>query len=589
MYGQGPVAIRTAAGTWAVPYEGTFWCVWWSITILFLLDRFFINVWPRQSFGDDFGNDRLANLFHHPDEGGGLKGAKEGLWTVQAYDAVARISGRVCITATNGLFITMCHNSMGWAAERVRHVKMSEWAEANIRIHRILGWILGLCLMPHLWMVFFPVMFESGWSEVKIPTGEGVCCPGSRRGVSFFDMKDRTVNLDGDDVWRLAGMTTIFAVLIPLSLWSRFRNLSWTAATWMHAVAGLVYTADLVRRKSHPHCWVLNLPVLLWYFADKLYGSFRAAATADMVNRFDVDEDHYIAFFKVRCEPPREARIGDVWKLAFRCGGEVFHPFTTMSAAGGDIEIPDEESADASWEGHVFQVKPGETEEGKRQSLVRNMKRGDTMKGSMRRRSSHRLATVKESRWRSNYNFAVIMRKCGEGTFTDDLGRCACSGDGNGPGTVLAAGPFISGYSILDAAPHIPPLLLVASGAGAAYIMDFISRVRALDIPLVNTVSVYYTVRSLALMQFVTNHLMHPPVHNVEVHAALTKNDGVEYETVPNKQDMQVGRFDIGELITMAHEDAQVYFCGAPALQKRVGDHCAAAGIEFHSGHAFGE
>ena len=90
-------------------------------------------------------------------------------------------------------------------------------------------------------------------------------------------------------------------------------------------------------------------------------------------------------------------------------------------------------------------------------------------------------------------------------------------------------GPYRTSYSDLIK-ENLPPLILIGSGAGGAYIMDFYNYIVSNDIKLENKVEIYYTSRSISLFQLVTDIICKKPIKNFIVNAHITShNDEIKY------------------------------------------------------------
>eukprot|EP01062_Namystynia_karyoxenos_P062547 TRINITY_DN55447_c0_g1_i1.p1 TRINITY_DN55447_c0_g1~~TRINITY_DN55447_c0_g1_i1.p1 ORF type:complete len:823 (+),score=231.71 TRINITY_DN55447_c0_g1_i1:75-2471(+) len=570
--GLGPGANALAHRTWALPYEPTFWVIWLTITFFFCLDRFYSNYFPRQNFSDTrFGDDFL-----------GLPNEKPGTTSIRVYDVIARITSRVCMTAVFGLWFTMCQNFFNWWAERAKWVQLEEWYQANIRIHFVLGVILGIAMVPHVYFVFFPNIFD-GW-HINIYPGELMCCPASKRGVGLFSPAVEETNLDMDDIWRLVMVPLVFCVFIPMSLLCPMRRWSWTFCTYLHVTMGVVFTLDLLRRRTNPHSWILDLHIFLLWWVDRIMGSVMCwGDPVQIVKKVRLDERYAVIFWK---RPPRQrrraTRTGDVFRISLPGSGcDIPHPFTTMSSHNGKLSCP--LNTAPSWSGHKFVLlRGGDTTTSSFDILRRSATAGEIKFQQMRDVKQRSFRELAEEEGSGAWDCATIVRIY-EGGMTDKL--AALEQDD----VIQVRGPFRASYSLLDAVPFLPPLVLCASGAGAAYLMDFVARVRAEGVMLANPVCMYYTARSLPLLQFVTDHICSPPIRGLSVHAALTSTSDLNYESSHEERDMQVGRLNINEILKGAPKDAHVYFCGQPDLQGYISRLSSEYGLHFHAGHSFGE
>lgn len=804
----GPLAERATRVVWQFPYVATFWFIFWGTLLLAVLDRFTWNVWPRQSFncaapgncGEDYGSDEP----HWTLIGGPA--------SVKAYDVIVRATSRITIWTINGLFLTMCHNSYNWWCERSKHVAgIFDFRYANVRIHRTLGVVLAVAVMSHMWAIFLPVVFGGWGGGVKLKDAIVSCCPstvgkvvsnGSAAGhflANAFVLKEESVNLDADDVWRLAGITPIITVVLPLSMsgWL-LRCFNWSIAIKFHLAAGLVFFLDLVRRKWHPHCWVLNLPVFFFWCVDRFYlGSLRTYRCRP-VARVRLDDNYVLLFWK---HPEQwcvanggmgrfPSFVGDVYELK-RVGQprwESAHPFTCVSLPPVHTDeereirqtvlpgegrqspitsfpaIPNEQQLDPSWEGHKYALQSGtptisprfrrketmfnsnddvdvevsrnrtvaqvgaqihvtlqpvatvqttvtadpatgteyeatdgtsthRTQHGtpqvvqydtsqERDQEAQDMSRstrpppsespprfahrpaagwgaegalagslcppappalagaggagdgsgtprgvilrdltGCTDQGVMQQRSATACSAIPSSDSPKLCTFSVLKtnttstERHGISTVSqaceiadDDVSYDAFAiiqvhrgmrGDRSFSAGVWdsdtehieleVTGPWHSAYARLSSAPVLPPMVLVATGAAASYVMDFVCLLFIREMTLTFPMHIYYTSRSLPLLQFVTDFIMSRPVEMVEVHAALTSAKGIDHELDHSDRSLQVGRLHLKEVVENAPPGAEVHFCGSPGLQERVQVLCEEAGIRFFGGHTFGE
>ncbi len=155
----------------------------------------------------------------------------------------------------------------------------------------------------------------------------------------------------------------------------------------------------------------------------------------------------------------------------------------------------------------------------------------------------------------------------------------------------------------------MPPLVLIATGAGVPYVLDFHEYLVATNIRLEKPVNVYFSCRSIGLFQYVTNMTCKKPRHNFIVNAHLTSHDNIElnlflslsltlqknetpnsYQPSKDKQKGRagaVGRLSFAQILENALDGTHVYFCGSPNLQERVSSLCDLYGLTFHLGHAF--
>merc|ERR1712062_824015 len=131
-----------------------------------------------------------------------------------------------------------------------------------------------------------------------------------------------------------------------------------------------------------------------------------------------------------------------------------------------------------------------------------------------------------------------------------------------------AWGPYRSEYRLLkkmdeDGYPSTP-LVLIATGAGCAFVLDFYWYVTANAIALDEAVTIYFSTRSIRLFQMVTDATCTKKVHNLFVNAHLTSHENI----VPRNKDRDrdsgkakdksresaIGRLDMDEILVAAEK-----------------------------------
>jgi len=316
-----------------VSYEAAFWAMFLTGTTLFIVDRFTTNVWTRQSFATaayTTGSDRFA--------------LKEGPWTVKAYDIIARVSGRYTMSALNALFFSMMKTSHQYLTESAAVCRYIDFSDetASLRIHARIGISLCVVTIVHVWSILFPV-FLSKYSVQII--GGTLSFPLSERKPAHFvdaDAAKRMISMQCDDVYRLVLMSFLLGPLMVHSV--KKMAADYRLGIRLHQFIMLMYFIDIVRRHTHPHAWVLNVPVFFLWLVDYAWGLVRRGYV-----RVDVEAVHigpeYVALFwrhpAQRAAPPAgEPGIGDIVHLhhgegrrhTFRCDtAERKHPFTSLA------------------------------------------------------------------------------------------------------------------------------------------------------------------------------------------------------------------------------------------------------------------
>ncbi|CAM9524628.1 unnamed protein product, partial [Pylaiella littoralis] len=176
-------------------------------------------------------------------------------------------------------------------------------------------------------------------------------------------------------------MTLMFCVLMPLSRSAWVLKKNFSLAMWLHIGVGVGYFFDNWRRRTHPHVWILNTPVFLWYIADKVWCCTRGGVNHRAeTTRTVIDENYMLLLWQEEQHPKR---ICDMFWLKHsdrdgkgtRRTREMAHPFTTCSSHNMSVKetTPGDEAASVSgrpaieipldtsihWKGHRFSLTSG--------------------------------------------------------------------------------------------------------------------------------------------------------------------------------------------------------------------------------------
>eukprot|EP00177_Eucheuma_denticulatum_P007325 GFKZ01013331.1.p1 GENE.GFKZ01013331.1~~GFKZ01013331.1.p1 ORF type:complete len:571 (-),score=55.47 GFKZ01013331.1:195-1907(-) len=270
-----------------VDYETLVWFVYGVLTILACVDRFTLNIWPRQTH--TIGAGPAGKDF--------IDGIKDGPWSVAFYDIIARISGRYSILALNLLLFTMMRStaaalSESWIARNL--IDFSNIFDANLRLHKWNGIALAVLTLVHVWSIVFPCIFN-GW-KAKVVAGSFEWFLSERKpsGFTDVDLANETMGLQVDDVFRIVEMTILLAILLPLSI--RWMCTRWHLGIHVHRFIAVIYFIDIVRRHTHPHSWFLNTPFFLAWLADNAVGVYWRRRE-EKVYRMRLSDDYMLLFW----------------------------------------------------------------------------------------------------------------------------------------------------------------------------------------------------------------------------------------------------------------------------------------------------
>ena len=161
-----------------------------------------------------------------------------------------------------------------------------------------------------------------------------------------------------------------------------------------------------------------------------------------------------------------------------------------------------------------------------------------------------------------------------------------------------AFGPYRSEYRILEGSPGqrvypSTPIVLIGTGAGCSFLLDFYFYVIGNDIALQNKVTIYFSTRSIGMFQWFTDITCHREYDNLYVNAHLTSNDNITYHRKPStiqkqkSRDSKIGRMNMEQILDTASCDTHIYYCGSPSIQNIVRKLCQDRNLMYHAGHSF--
>jgi len=521
-----------------VKYEHLFILLFIGITTFTIMDRFMKNYWSMGIDNEPF----------------------EGPASVKFFDICARVSGRLVLVTTNVLFFTQCKVCANAIMDyKPKWLVIDDINEIHNKIHIFVGkWLMGLPILIHVWSILFPWLFGINLTIME-----------SRpKGLPFFN--DGTVNLAYNDVYRLILMTILFLILFPYSVSKFGRIRSYTITTFIHIFAALMYTIDLLRMPSHPHAHVFNTPFVFMWMIDRLLGAYYYRTGDGIIKKkIKIDDEYMILFLKI---PNYNRKIGDCYWLNIKnIGIELSHPFTTFHNYGkNEIPLIYEESCIK----HKFYL---ERHENSRDEFHRNKTLSPSNKEKENNEWNIGILMKIHQKKKSNCMFSLGWTKYISTDKVDD-------------GMDLNYyGPYRTSYSNLIC-DNLPPLILIGSGAGGAYIIDFYNYIVSNNIQLKNKVEIYYTSSSIALFQLITDIICKNPIENFIVNAHITSHDEeVKYNDIESHNvDMSIGRASFEEILKEASKNTEVYFCGSPFLQNKIHKICNKYKIELKKGHSFG-
>jgi len=500
-------------------------------------------------------------------------GIKPGPWTVGLYDILARVSGRYLTASLNTLIWTMMHTTHFYFQEcvfaRKRWIDFGGTHEWLMWLHRKSGVLVGCALLPHIWSILLPCIFNGYGVQMREPSEfEWPLSEATMSGApKDVDNDKKMMGLQYDDVWRLVEMTLMFAVFIPWSLTLLSKDFRWGIV--IHRLIYVMYFIDIVRRHSHPHNWVLNGPVFLMWMAD-VYVGWHWKKGRSLAERQILSADYMVLNWS-HTHTLDTAGPEFLLKLAFTSWSEWRHPFTGFMNRG-KLACAPQQITEPSWQGQLFMVEDG--------CLVRNYERD----------------TTSENTDIVGWTCGTVIRIYhGKASHTRAIAEAADP-------VIDCWGPFEGSMSadIYRRMKEEDPVVVVAGGSGAGYLLDCIQQ------HMVSGKSpalFLYTTRDVGLFQWFTWMYQTMQERNVEqggdgaqaaakaftVVALTAKGVAVAGEGLELTNGIvQLGRLDFMAQFQAFHDKkCRVYVQGGAGLQASMKKACDLHGCSLTAGASY--
>lgn len=459
----------------------------------------------------------------------------DGPWSVKVFDICARVSGRLTIVTTNIMFLTMCKVLGNIIAENApKWVIIDDIQETHKKIHSIVGkYFIGIPILIHVWSILLPWAFGV---NLKIFSTRP-------NGTPFYLKETNEVNLAHNDIYRLILMSGIFMIIIPISL-SRLRRHNYSFCKILHIFGGLMFAIDLLRMKSHPHSHVFNTPVVFIWLIDRFIGHyFYRVHKVSIVKKIDIDENYAVVLLKYPNTISQKCNIGDKYLYSFETAREYAHCFTTFQ----HFEIPEISYDRSSCSKH-------------------NIRRRDNQLVNIPLDNYQSIDSISE-RW----DTGIILRK-----YRDEWTDRILNKD-----TLISYGSYRSIYStILENIDK--PLVLIGTGAGGGYLLDFLREIVQKDI-ITQSVKIIYSTRSLRLFQFM-NDLFSKfgDINNVTIELYLTSNSHLISDI---ESGINIKRIDFDCFIKNLDKTSNIYFCGSNGIHCKLVKLCKKYHLVFKKAH----
>ena len=522
-----------------ITYKALFWVAFIAAAFLFILDRMTINVLPREKFSTPgFGTSSDKPWSQNVSV----------TWSI--HEAISRVSGRYTMIGLNALFFTTMHTL---------HAKLStsflgdviDFTDetAQLDIHRKIGASVCIITVVHVWTILLPCIFQGFTVGILVGT---FSWPLSEREPAIFG-KDRElrkhIDMEVDDVYRLVLMTVLLGPILYCSV-------KWIATNYrfgirLHQFVMFMYFIDIVRRHTHPHTWILNVPMFVLWVMDNIAGFWYHYQSADVEKVILSPNSMLLLWKSARKSGQNKESQESIGSIAWMngagrsgqrrtmCTMEPRHPFTTFT------------------------------------------------------RRTLQLKSVSSNEW----DHATIVRSYNEKlSYTKKLRK-------PGPTFVHVWGPF-SARAVPDLFSHGCNVLLIGGGSGSGYLIDTLIY---LSCQITNTadlgsVRLVFTSRELGVIQFwidVIDDVMqqNPLLANVaRVKIFFTSAGEAEQKAVQARGSwgsLHFQRCDFHEeaaaiqQICRNGQKAHVFCHGAGTLQKAARAACGKHGLVYHETHVY--
>eukprot|EP01083_Nonionella_stella_P039274 106828_1 len=578
------------------------------ISIIAIADRFTINVLPSGTNDVSPFKEELT----------------DNEWTASTFFLIGFATGRI-LTATSALmFALQCRCFWNYFFEflKPKWMIIHDIMIENDTMHYYLGIIgVGAPCIIHCFVLFLPLISPNISFEFYNQWHRPPEC-------GFYH--DYNINMSFQDLNGFAIVTLCFCILFPLSMYRRFRNLHWTTAQYIHLVGAVAYTVELLRIEFKNNCYYCTLPFVVLYVIDRLYGIFIYRKTKlQLVSKYSFDTDYTLFLFTIE-DDNRTPSLGDVYYINFeddflKC--KPSHPYTVFynHSTGIDEIMPfDKNDRRLSASNHKFPISPtgvmdrrctdiniaglsvihADTQEinaphpidiaGVLNAIDEDRKTEDTavhhspvsMSVDVFTHHAHH-GSDGALRW----DIGIVMHTNDDDDNAFRFSKKMFNLKPDERFNIIGYGPYRAAFGmIFDVLNDKYPILLIGTGAGISYIIDFYLFITANNVTLYERVEIYVLCRSIRLFQWVTDILCKKSINNLEIYAHLTSKPNIKSSSFDDKNKQmkgRIGRASFDDVFKNSKPNTRVFFCGSPQLQNKVGQYCNEYSFKFYKGHTF--
>lgn len=565
-----------------IPYEAVIWILFGAWALFCVLDRFIGPIY----LGSPNGGFLPPPCF--PKGCLAFPALRSDLvFSLRLFDGYQRATGRLFVAVTPFLIILETKVTENWFAEHhPRWLNIGDIRATNNRLHYMMAFFfLAVPMIPHLFSIFVPVLADGiplrflGFRDVAADSAP----------LTPFIARDLTLFFKPEDWLRFPLALLTFVVILPLSVANRTRLRNFTVAHYLHLFGAAIYFMDFLRG-NHPHAQVMVAPIFIWYFVDRMIGIFvYRTGRSSIIHIENVDDEYCVVFLYIPQQKRRRA-VGSLYYYqmpGLEGAGDFSHPYTSFQNHGNHPLLNAwRDAKNAASEAHQFVVResdrPGQKTLNRRSDQV---ELEDFNDGS--EYDSIVASETEDVVYFQNWNTAFVMQKFpskGGASFSKRLSEKAIGS------AVNFWGPYYSEYASLTPLVGLSPLVLIATGAGVNYMLDYFTWLTAGDRVPTNPVQLYFSCSSIPLLQFATDLLCSKNIKNFSVSAHLTRHNdelAVIDDPTGHEYSVNLGRLSLEQVVERSPKDAQVYFCGSPDVQWKLELICAEHNRAFHPGSRF--
>ena len=327
---------------------------------------------------------------------------------------------------------------------------------------------------------------------------------------------------------------------------------------------------------------------------DRVVGCFfYRVGRASIIHLEELDETYSVCFLYIPNQK-RKKPVGSVYYYTETTGArqmEFSHPFTSFQNHAGDPLLEGWKHRDVENTNHEFFIDGGNRISNKSMRAHVTRSENDLEMEPINLRDSI-VSSESDSRiFFQNWNTAFVYQRHSENrkskSWTNLLSQKSVGTN------IRYFGPYYSEYAELTSLVALPPLVLIATGSGCNFLLDFFTWMKARKVSPTEPVVAFFSTESLALFQFVTDLLCSVVIENFSFSAHLTRHDDtLEFDAADDSQNRtkakaSLGRLSLEEVIQEAPSNAEVYFSGSPMVQWKIELLCAAKKLRYHPGSRY--